>query len=317
MAVQQALSQFSTTPLFNTKAVSQETGVPADTFRAWERRYGVPRPQRTEGGHRLYSERDIALIRWLRDRTAEGLTISQAIALMASGGEANITWLNSAVDTEPRSFERVTAQLVAALCDYEGTRAEQVLSEAFALYPLEEVFLNIIQPAMIEIGEQWHQGKLSITAEHFATQFIRRKLATLFNTYNITDGRGLIIVGCAPGEQHDLGTLFISIFLVRRGWQVVYLGPDVPLHDLIGTIRRIQPDLVCMAASTIETAQSLMEVDKAITSLAPPYPQFGYGGRIFNLNPALRERMSGVFLGHSALDAVEAVNDMLTGPNSH
>jgi len=310
MAVQDLLSQFSTTPLFNTKAVSQETGVPADTFRAWERRYGVPRPQRTEGGHRLYSQRDIALIRWLRDRTAEGMTISQAIALMANDGEANLSWLSSVLETEPRSWERLTGQLVTALADFDGARAEQILGEAFALYPVEEVFLNVVQPTMVEVGEQWHQGKLSITAEHFATQFIRRKLSSLFNTYSITDGRGLLIVGCAPNEQHDLGALLISVFLVRHGWQVIYLGPDVPLDDLLETVSRVQPDMVCMAASTIETAIMLMDVGKAITSLSP-FPKFGYGGRAFNLNRALCDRMPGIFLGENAHEAVETVSDML------
>ncbi|NJL05538.1 MAG: MerR family transcriptional regulator, partial [Chloroflexaceae bacterium] len=117
MATQGFLTQFSDIPIYNTKAVSQETGVPADTFRAWERRYGVPRPHRTEGGHRLYSERDIAVIRWLRDRTAEGMTISQAVALMISGSDSNLAWLDTAVDTEPHSWERLNGQFVAALID--------------------------------------------------------------------------------------------------------------------------------------------------------------------------------------------------------
>lgn len=311
MATPSILSQLSTTPLFNTKAVAQETGVPADTFRAWERRYGVPHPQRTEGGHRLYSERDIALIRWLRDRTTEGLTISQAVALMESGSDASLGWIQPSVDNEPRSWGRLTSQLVMALSEYDTLRAEQVLGEAFALYPIEEVFLNLVQPAMVDIGEQWHQGKLPVTTEHFATQFLRRKLSSLFNTYNIVDGRGLIIVGCAPGEQHDLGALMISVFLVRSGWQVIYLGPDVPLTDLLETVTRIRPDLVCMAASTVETATRLIDVSKAITSLPQPRPQFGYGGRAFNRNQALCERMSGVFLGQSPQDAVESVATML------
>src|SRR5512138_3226895 len=84
MAQSPSLAQFSTAPVFNTKAVARETGVPADTFRAWERRYGVPRPQRTAGGHLLYSERDIAMIRWLRDRTNDGVNISHAVMLLSN-----------------------------------------------------------------------------------------------------------------------------------------------------------------------------------------------------------------------------------------
>lgn len=311
MAQQNFLAQFSDKPRYNTKAVAQETGVPADTFRAWERRYGVPRPQRTEGGHRLYSERDIATIRWLRDRTAEGLTISQAIALMTDGSDTNLAWLSTAVDTEPHTWDRLNSRLYAALADFDSTRADQILGEAFALYPLEEVFLKLVQPVMVEIGEQWHNGKLTVTAEHFATQFIRRKLASLFNTYNITDGRGLLLLGCAPSEQHDLGALMLAVFLVRHGWQVVYLGPEVPLKDLLDTVRQLQPDMVCMAASTTETAMQLLEVGRAITALSPPYPQFAYGGRAFNLNPMLCQRMPGIFLGKDAQEAVDMVADIM------
>ncbi len=312
MAQQHFLSQFSDKPRYNTKAVAQETGVPADTFRAWERRYGVPRPQRTEGGHRLYSERDIATIRWLRDRTAEGLTISQAIALMTDGTESNLAWLSTAVDTEPHTWERLNSRLFSALVDFDATRAEQVLGEAFALYPIEDVFLKLVQPVMIEIGEQWHAGRVTVTAEHFATQFIRRKLAGLFNTYNISDGRGLVMVACAPSEQHDLGALMLSVFLVRHGWQVIYLGPEVPQRDLIETVRQLQPDLVACAASTPEAATQLLEIGRAIAALPPPAPLFGYGGRAFNLNQVLTQRMPGTFLGRDAQEAVDTVAELFS-----
>jgi methanogenic corrinoid protein MtbC1 len=315
MATQNFLAQFSDIPLYNTKAVAQETGVPADTFRAWERRYGVPHPHRTDGGHRLYSERDIAIIRWLRDRTAEGLTISQAIALMANGNESNLSWLDTAVDTEPHSWERLNSQLVAALIDYDEKRSERVIGEAFALYPLDDVFFKLLQPTMVEIGEQWHQGKISVTTEHFATQFVRRKLSSILNTYTITEGLGLIVVGCAPGEQHDLGALLLGIMLVRHGWQIVYLGAQVPLKDLLETIQRLQPDMVCLSASTIETALELMDVGRTITKLPPPCPYFGYGGRAFNVNPALVQKIPGVFLGHGVQEAIEAISDVIGSSN--
>lgn len=312
MATQNFLTQFSNMPLYNTKAVAQETGVPADTFRAWERRYGVPHPHRTDGGHRLYSERDIAIIRWLRDRTAEGLTISQAIALMSNGNDTNLSWLGTAVDTEPHSWERLNSQLLDALIDFDEKRAEKVLGESFALYPLDDVFFNLIQPTMIEVGEQWHQGKISVAIEHFATQFMRRKLSSILNTYSITEGRGLIIVGCAPGELHDLGTLLLAVLLVRHGWQVVYLGAQVPLKDLLETVEHLQPDMVCMSASTVETAVELVDVGRTVTRMSPSSPVFAFGGRAFNLNQALIAKVPGVFLGENAQEAVQTVSQILS-----
>src|SRR5512138_2452646 len=71
----------STTPAYNLKVVLKETGIAADTLRAWERRYGLPMPQRSAGGHRLYSQRDIETIKWLMKRQAEGLSISRAVDL--------------------------------------------------------------------------------------------------------------------------------------------------------------------------------------------------------------------------------------------
>src|SRR5689334_22400933 len=144
MAHPPALAQLSTAPVFNTKAVARETGVPADTFRAWERRYGVPRPQRTEGGHRLYSDWDVAIIRWLRDRTAEGMNISQAVQLLKSAIEAG----GEAADTEARAIERLCEELVVALTNFDASLAERLVGEAFALYPFETVLIEMIQPAM-------------------------------------------------------------------------------------------------------------------------------------------------------------------------
>src|SRR5918993_3655703 len=80
-----------TTPAYNLKVVLKETGIAADTLRAWERRYGLPMPQRSAGGHRLYSQRDIETIKWLMKRQEEGLSISRAVDmyndLLASGSD--------------------------------------------------------------------------------------------------------------------------------------------------------------------------------------------------------------------------------------
>jgi methanogenic corrinoid protein MtbC1 len=89
----------------------------------------------------------------------------------------------------------------------------------------------------------------------------------------------------------------------------------VPLKDLIDTIERLQPDMVCMSASTIDTAIELVDVAKVITNLTPPRPHFGYGGRAFNLNTALTNKMPGTFLGENAQDAVGAVADIIGSSN--
>jgi methanogenic corrinoid protein MtbC1 len=308
MAQPPSLAHLSTVPIFNTKAVARETSVPPDTFRAWERRYGVPRPQRTPGGHRLYSERDMAVIRWLRDRTNEGMNISHAVMLLASVIEEAQP---AASNGEARALDRMVDELTVALTSFDSQTAERIVSEAFAIYPFEPVLLDLIQPTMIEVGERWHRGEINVAAEHYATEFVRRKLASLLNVFENNAQRETIVVGCAPQELHDIGVLFASLFLVRRGWHVVYLGPQVPLADLLETVQRVRPELVCLSASTVETAVLVQEVGQAIQRRFPNV-RFGYGGRIFNHNPELCASIPGTFLGHDARELVDNVSMLMT-----
>lgn len=302
-----ALAQLSTAPIFNTRAVARDTGVPPDTFRAWERRYGIPRPQRTAGGHRLYSERDIAIIRWLRDRTEEGMNISHAVMLLMNMLEER----EEPVATDSvRSFESMVDDIVTALARFDIQIAERVISEAFAIHPFETVLLSLIQPALVEIGERWHRGEISVAAEHFATEFVRRKITSLLNVFEHGGQRETLIIACAPTELHDIGILFASLFLVRRGWHVVYLGAQVPLVDLLATVDTVQPGLVCLSATTLESAPGLIDVAKALRQQYPDIP-VGYGGRIFNHQPELRQSVPAVFLGEDARALADAVARLL------
>jgi methanogenic corrinoid protein MtbC1 len=302
------LGQFATTPIFNTKAVARETEVPADTFRAWERRYGIPRPERTSGGHRLYSERDIAVIRWLRDRTAEGMNISQAVMLLVNSPEQIPG--GPLPPSQPRGMDRQYDDLLRALVQFEARQAERTLSEAFALHPFEDVLLHLVQPVMIELGELWASGDITVATEHFASAFVRRKLAGLINLFEGDPSRATILIACAPDELHDLGALLASLLMVRRGWHVVYLGAQVPQRDLLETIRMLSPDVVCLSATMPHTAGQLIEVAHAVQREFPTV-RLGYAGRAFNFDVALREAMPGAYLGRDACEAVESVGALL------
>ncbi len=257
------LQSCSTTPMYNTKLVVGETGVPADTFRAWERRYGLPRPQRGDGGQRLYSERDIATIRWLRDRTTEGLTISQAVALLESES------VSPAVSDQPRSFDALQADLLQSLLHFEAVAADKILSEAFALHPLDAVCISLMQPVLVTVGEMWHNGSATVAQEHFTSQFLRRKLLALLNIYDVPAGRATVLAACAQGERHDLGLLLLSLFLVRRNYKVVYLGSDVPPDALLQTLDQVHPEIVCISATTGPSAEYAVEAGRRVMQHSP------------------------------------------------
>jgi methanogenic corrinoid protein MtbC1 len=297
---------YSIEPRYNTKAVVRETGVPADTFRAWERRYGVPMPHRTATSQRLYSERDIAIIRWLRDRTAEGLTISQAVRLLEQAGG------DEGSETRPLTWEYLRQQLGAALLRLDASSAETVLGQAFALYSLDDVCVKLLSTALVEIGEGWHAGTVSIGQEHFATQFIRRKLQGLLAIYDVAAGHATIVAACAPGEQHDVGLLILSLILVRRGYRVVYLGPDVPLEGLLPVVKQAHPEVVCLSTTTAATAGAVREIAEAVRKLDHPPVVVAGGGGIGDVEDgAPYVRMDG-----DALAAVEQIGALIAARRS-
>jgi hypothetical protein len=124
------------------------------------------------------------------------------------------------------------------------------------------------------------------------------------------------MIGCAPSEPYDLGMLLLSVLLVRHGWHVIYLGPQVPLEDLVDTVQYLQPDMICLDASSNQAALELVEVGRVFATLAPPSPQFAYSGRVFNQNPLLIQEVTGVFLGTDIQGAIDKINAVL-GSSTH
>ena len=299
-------------PTYNTAAVEQQTGLRPATFRAWERRYGFPKPRRLPGNQRLYSDQDIAAIRWLQRRTDEGLSISHAIRLLQVRLREGVV-PHAPADVETgRPTAAMADDLTRALLAFDAVAAEQVLSEAFAMYRVEEVCLGVMTPALVEIGERWHNGEISVATEHFASSFLRRKLFSLLNVYESGRGRGLVFAGCAPDEWHEIGVLMISLFLVRRGIRLGYLGPNLSADGLAETLRHHRPDLLIVSATSEETAERVGELESVVSALPEPRPALGFGGHGFD-DEARRQRVAGTFLGPDATSAVQIVEHLLGG----
>lgn len=303
--------RYSTEPLYNIKAIVQKAGIPADTVRAWERRYGVPQPQRTATGRRLYSEYDIAAIRWLRERTLAGMTISQAIQQLRSLGDDALAAAPPEPAHGPRNFDVLANELLNALLSFDHLDADAVIEEAYTLYRVEEVCLKLFRPVLIAIGERWRRHEATIAQEHFAAHFIQRRLSSLLQAYAPASGREPILTACAPDELHELGILMLSVFLVRRAWQVVYLGANVPTADLVQTVAWLRPGMVCLSATNSHTARTLIATTKAIAQLPDPRPLIGFGGDPFNTDPALRAHVQGLYLGADAQEAVNEIERLL------
>jgi len=294
---------------YNTHAVERMTGVPATTFRAWERRYGVPVPRRLPGGRRIYRERDVAVVRWLREQTESGLSVSLAVAQLRQTPAAPES---AALATFP--LPELAAAIVAAAREFDSAAVDRALSHALAAHPLETVCLDVMQPALVELGECWHRGEISPAVEHFATALVRRRLEQLASILDGGAGRPLVVLGAAPQERHEIGVLMISLFLRRRGLRVIYLGAEVSTDAALEVSRRLRPDVFCLSAATAEAAKTLGAVAAALAALdGPVRPRVGFGGRAFLDDPSLAAGIAGTYLGDDATAAAAGVERLLHG----
>ena len=311
---------FSKTPVYNLMVVLKETGLKADVLRVWERRYDLPRPQRTTGGHRLYSDYDIATVKWLKNRQAEGLSISRAVHLwkdlMASGQDPLedatprkvYSSLALAVGT---SIENLRQQWLEGCLAFDNAKAEEALNQAFALYPVEKACSAILQQGIKIIGEEWYLGKASVQQEHFASSLAVRRLETLISAAPQPTRLQTVLVSCPVGEMHTLPSLLLSLFLQRTGLKVIYLGADNPIEQMDSAISAIHPNLVVLSAQQLVTAANLAAAAVAFPEKGIP---LAYGGLIFNRIPALRERIPGIFLGETLEEAVDKVEQLVQTP---
>jgi len=310
----------SDVPTFNLKAVVRETGLKPDTIRAWERRYGVPKPRRTSGGHRLYSQRDIELLKWMNARQHEGLSISRIVDLWknleAEGKDplqvASHGVMRQAVPLgDVGELANLRQDWVQACLNYDEPRAEQTLSQAFALFPLNNVVLDVVLRGLVEIGEGWYRGEVTVQQEHFASALVVRRLQALIAASPAPTRTERLVVACPPGEQHTVSLHVIHLFLRRQGWEVIDLGANVPLDRLESIVTSLRPQLLIASAQHLLTAQSLQAMAHSLARLKVP---LGFGGSIFNRLPALRHHIAGHFLGENLSELVSAVQEILHAP---
>jgi MerR family transcriptional regulator, light-induced transcriptional regulator len=230
--------------------LARRTGASPELLRAWERRYGLLRPARSQGGFRLYTAADEARVHRMRDHLARGVAAAEAARLAVD--EAVAVPPAVATTTAPSPpLEAAARELAAALDQFQEEQAHEVLDRMLAAYRVETVLRDLVIPYLHDLGERWARGEVSVAQEHFAANLVRGRLLGLARGWG--QGRGpAAVLACLPGEQHDLGLLAFGITLQRRGWRIIYLGPDTPIATIHQAIGGLTPELVVLTSTDTE-----------------------------------------------------------------
>ena len=285
---------------FRIGELSRRSGVSDHTLRAWERRYGLLRPRRTDGGFRLYSEDDERRVRRMLELLATGVSPAQAAGVVLGEDELREVEQTPAADL-PQALE-------SALEAMDEVTAGEILDRLFSELTPETVMRGVLVPCLQRLGERWADGSLSVSQEHFATSVVRGRLVGLARGW----GSGLgphALLACPSGEQHDIGLLMFGIALHRGGWRIGFFGADTPLPDLLPVVRGAEPDLVVLTASD---ARHFTACRSELEQLAAAAPVLlgGQGAQ------ALAEETDGLPAGCMVLsgDPVTAAHRLTTRP---
>ena len=278
-------------PRYRATAVEGITGIPASTLRSWERRYGWPQPARTASDQRLYSDHDVAVVRFLQRRRAEGMSMAQATGLLDQSG-----------DQDP---EQIPERLVAALRGFDEFAAEQAFAAGERLLGAEGAALELV-PRTIAAVSAGAEGDAAVGVEHFASNFLRRQLLRLLCALPLPRGRPLL-VGCGPDEQHELGALLLTLLLRARGHRVVHLGARLPCQALGRAVAALDPVGVAISHTMPES----LEQSVALARRGSALPRRWWGGAATALASELAGRLPVTILPGTVEQGARAIDAAL------
>ena len=243
------------------RVVSRRTGLTPALLRAWEKRYGVVTPSRTEGGQRLYSDDDVHRLSLLQRVVEEGRNISQVAPLSVEELEELVQEdrAERAGPPIPQPLQTVSVggileQAERAVKEMDPGCLERILTRGAMALPVPTLIDDVLVPLLAGIGTSWEIGKLGPAHEHIASVVIRRFLEWLLGTVAV-EGKAPVLVAATPaGERHEMGALLAAVSAGAEGWRAVFLGPDLPADEIAAAALRLEADVV--ALSLVEPGQA-------------------------------------------------------------
>lgn len=263
--------------------IASLTGVKPITLRAWERRYGLIEPLRTDTGRRLYTRDDIDLINRVVALLDRGMRIGQVKAELseqerresrASGDEA-----------EPWSAYR--RRMTAAIIRFDEDALEEVYNQALSLYSIDVVTSELLTPLLSALGERWRSGAGTIAEEHFFGFYLRNKLGARFHHRTRNPHGPRLLAACLPEEQHENGLLLLALALHDRGYRMVLLGANMPLEEIPAATRQARCEGVVLSGS-LDPSPDLLRLRLPRVVAETPVPIVVGGRASVNCHDAIR-----------------------------
>lgn len=239
------------TPRHPIRVVARRTGLNPTLLRAWERRYGVVAPGRSDGGQRLYSDQDVERLLLLKEVTDGGRSIGtvaelshEALKDLAAEDRAALARREAMQEPLPTAslgtgHEPPVAQALSAVEGLDPSRLERLLRREVVTLGADRFLDSLVAPLLQIIGQRWRDGLLRPAHEHVAVAVIRQTLGWILERAREGATGETLVVGILSGEEHDLGALLAATTAALQGWRVVFLGEDLPPEEVALAARSV------------------------------------------------------------------------------
>jgi len=270
--------------------VSKRSGVKSDLVRAWERRYQAVTPTRTEGGHRVYSDLDIARLKLLNEATGQGHSISQIAQLPLDALKklvANDDTAPAISDNKPKVFngsrkliaDEYVDKCYSAILAFDAHTLESHFENAIVELGSEIFIEQLLTPLLTLIGDRWRTGELRPVHEHMASAIIRSLTYILRNNAPPVVNAPRMIVSTPIGQLHELGALLAAIIAEFKGWQVTYLGANLPAEEIAAAVKFTNAKAVTISISFSSDDLTIPKEMRRLRKLIGPDIALIVGGR--------------------------------------
>lgn len=244
--------------------VAERTGLSQDVLRVWERRYSAVVPSRGPGGQRLYSDADIERLRLMHSTSRAGRNIGQIAGMSTEALSALAAEDAAAKPAAPEISDnpRTTEILIAALGQAKALDSAQLSGElrrAATSLGVRTFIEAVAGPLMRRIGDEWHAGSLTAAQEHLATAVLYDLLLDLMRSFANRPGAPRMLVATPSGERHVIGAAIVGASSAADGWDVIYLGADLPASDIADAARASGVSVVALSIVYAEERGRLLD----------------------------------------------------------
>jgi len=253
--------------MYTIKRAAEQVGVSVATLRAWERRYGVGAPRRTESGYRLYDDEAVSALSLMHQLVIEGWSVRSAAEETLRRSASAPTSTPAAEIAVGSLADDQALALVAATFDVPGLTA--LLDERFSVASFEGVVDAWLLPALRELGAGWESGRVTVAGEHLVSHGVSRRLAAAYDAAGDNRSGPRVVLGLPPGSRHELGLLSFATAARRAGLSTTYLGADVPVDDWAAAVGARAIDCAVLAAAMPADAQAVADTVAAIEARSP------------------------------------------------